>query len=367
MALENNQIENYNIENDSISLKEIIIYIKDWVFYLRSKWKSIFIFTFIGALLGLTIALINKPTYRALLTFAMEEEKGSGGGGGISSALGLASSLGIDLGSSGGGAFAASNLTELMKSRLIVEKALLKPIQFNGKTISLAEFYIQINQLRKRWQKIPSLTTLEFIPNSNSLLFSRIQDSVMFSIYKDLINKEKLSIIQKDKKVSILSSEVTSEDELFSKLFCELIAKETSDFYIQTKSKKARMNVDILQKQVDSVKISLNQAISGVAIEVDNVYNLNPALNIKGATSKRRQIDVQANTSILTNLVVQLELAKITLRKETPLIQQIDKPILPLEKDKFGKLRSVIFGGLISIFIIIIYFVFYRLYKNAIA
>ena len=37
-------------------------------------------------------------------------------------------------GGSGGGAFAASNLTELMKSRLIVEKVLLNPIYINGKT-----------------------------------------------------------------------------------------------------------------------------------------------------------------------------------------------------------------------------------------
>ena len=116
----------------------------------------------------------------------------------------------------------------------------------------------------------------------------------------------------------------------------------------KTKSKKSRTNVEILQKQVDSVKNELNGSITGMGLEVDNVYNLNPALNIKTAPSKRRQIDVQANTAILTNMVVQLELAKINLRKETPLIQLIDRPILPLEKLKISKIKWVLIGGIIA-------------------
>jgi hypothetical protein len=348
MVLENNQIENSNINNDELSFKEIISIIKEWVTFLKSKWVLIFIFGIIGALIGLTIALSEKPTYKAVLTFAMDEDKG----GGISGAVGLASSFGIDLGGgSGGGAFAASNLAELMKSRLLVEKVLLAPIAINGKIISLAEYYIQINELRESWEKKPTLKNIQFLPNVDRSNFTLQQDSILQKIYKSLINKEHLSIMQKDKKVTILSIEVTSENELFSKIFCESIAKETSDFYIETKSKKAKINVNVLQRQADSVRNALNGAITGVANETDNVYNLNPAFNIKGAPSKKKQIDVQANTAILTNLVVQLELAKITLRKETPLIQLIDRPILPLQKEKFGKLKSIILGGGLTSFL----------------
>jgi hypothetical protein len=365
MALENNQIENSNIDNDEISLKELIIKIKEWGAFLKSKWKSIFIIGTIGAIVGLTIALFEKPTYKAVLTFAMEEDKG---GGGLSGALGLASSFGIDLGGAGGGgAFAASNLAELMKSRLLVEKVLLEPIVINGKTITLAEYYIQINKLREVWDKKPNLKSVQFLPNVDRSIFTLQQDSILQKIHKSLIDKEHLSIMQKDKKVTILSIEVTSENELFSKIFCESIAKETSDFYIETKSKKSKINVNVLQRQLDSVRNALNGAITGVANETDIVYNLNPAFNIKGAPSKKRQIDVQANTAILTNLVVQLELAKITLRKETPLIQLIDRPILPLQKEKFGKLKSIILGGFLAGFLYILYLIFGRLYRKMIA
>lgn len=367
MAIENNQIENSNIDNDEISMKELIFKIKEWVSFLKSKWKAIFIFGIIGALIGLTIALFEKPTYKAVLTFAMEEDKG-GGGGGLSGALGLASSFGIDLGGSGGGgAFASSNLAELMKSRLLVEKVLLEPIEINGKTLTLAEYYIQINKLREGWEKNSTLRKIQFLPNADRSNFTLQQDSILQKIHKSLIDKEHLSIMQKDKKVTILSIEVTSENEVFSKIFCESIAKETSDFYIETKSKKSKINVNVLQRQTDSVRNALNGAINGVANETDIVYNLNPAFNIKGAPSKKRQIDVQANTAILTNLVVQLELAKITLRKETPLIQLIDRPILPLQKEKFGKLKSIILGGFLAGFLYILYLIFSRLYRKMVS
>ena len=364
MSINKENTTQSNFDNDEISLKELILKMKEWFVFLKSKRKTIFLAGVVGGLIGLTIAWFEKPTYKATLTFAMEEDKG-GGGGGLSGALGLASSFGIDLGGAGGGgAFAASNLTELMKSRLIVEKVLLNPIDINGKTITLAEYYIQINELRKSWEKKPALNKIQFLPGDDRSKYTLKQDSILQKIHKSLIDKDRLSIMQKDKKVTILSIEVTSEDEQFSKIFCESIAKETSDFYIETKSKKARLNANVLQKQVDSVRSELNGAITGVAAETDNVYNLNPAFNIKGAPSKKKQIDVQANTAILTNLVVQLELAKITLRKETPLIQLIDRPMLPLLKEKFGKLKALILGGFLAGFLTVLYLIFGQLFRK---
>jgi len=362
MALDNNQIENLNNDNDEISLKELIIKIKEWFAFLKSKWKIIFFAGVIGATIGFIIAYNDKVTYKATLTFAMEDEKG----GGLSGAAGLASSLGFDIGgvSGGGGAFASSNLAELMKSRLIIEKVLLTPIQFENKVTTLAELYINIYKLRDAWGKNPKLKTINFFPGLDRSKFSYLQDSILKQLHKNLTGVENLSIMQKDKKTSILSIEVKSENELFSKIFCETLARETSDFYIDTKSKKARINVNVLQRQTDSVRNSLNMAITGVANETDIVYNLNPSFNIKTAPSKKRQIDVQANTAILTNLVVQLELAKITLRKETPLIQVIDRPILPLEKEKYGKLNFLVLGGIIASLLTAFYLILSKLFNK---
>jgi uncharacterized protein involved in exopolysaccharide biosynthesis len=66
----------------------------------------------------------------------------------------------------------------------------------------------------------------------------------------------------------------------------------------------------------------------------------------------------------LTQLVAQLELSKVSLRKETPLVQLIDRPILPLENDKIGGLKSLVFGALLAGFLTIIYLVLEKLYRN---
>ncbi len=353
-----------NMDSDEISLKELIQKISEWYRFLLTKWKLIVLMGVIGGLIGFTYAYFQKPTYKAVLTFALEDEKS--GGGGLSGALGLASSFGIDLGSSGGGAFAGANLMELMKSRKVIEKTLLSPVVVNGKTISMVEHYINVNELRKGWEEKPALKSIQFLPDADRTNYTLEQDSILGKISSG-ITKTDVVISQKDKKVSIISVEVNSTDQVFAKLFCENLVKETSEFYVETKSKKAKMNVEILQKQADSIRAELNGAITGVATATDNVFNLNMAMNVKRTPSARRQVDVQANTAILTQLVGNLELAKVTLRKETPLVQIIDKPIYPLEKEKVSKLKSLILGGFLAGFLTVLYLVFGSLYQKMIA
>lgn len=359
--MQENQIQ---VENDEISLKELIQKIQEWIAYLKTQWMLIIGIAAVGAIIGFVYASFQKPTYQATTTFVLEEAQG---GGGLGGALGLASSFGFDLGGGGGGGlFTSSNIIELMKSRLVVEKTLLNPVQIGGKETSLADYYIQVNQLKEDWAKKPALANINFPAHADRTKFSLEQDSILQTISAAL-TKNNLTIAQKDKKVSIISLTVKSEDEMFSKLFCEQLLKETSDFYIETKSKKARLNVDILQHQADSIRAELNSAITGVAAATDNVYNLNPAFNVKSTPSKRKQVDVQANTAILTQLVAQLELSKVSLRKETPLVQLIDRPILPLPKEKLGRIKSFVLGGFLAGFLSVLYLVFGQLYKKLIA
>lgn len=329
-----------------MTFKDFIVILFKGVAYLKSFRKVILISIILGTIAGGLYSYIQKPVYTANLTFVLEDEKSTNSG--LAGALGLANSLGIDIGTSAGGAFNGQNLIELMMSRTLVEKALLKSIVLNKEKSTLADFYLDIYKLRKAWQKNPRLNSISFLHPFNRSDFSLTQDSVLGIIYEHLV-KENLSVVQKDKKTSIITVEVKSIDENFSKLFVEYLTKEVSEFYIITKSSKAQANVLILERQADSIRKELNFAIAGVASSNDQTYNLNPALNIKRVPSSKRQIDVQANTVILTELVKNLELARVSLRKETPLIQVIDKPILPLKK--------TIKKPLIIIFTSIIFFV----------
>lgn len=154
-----------------------------------------------GALIGVVVAFFDKPTYKAVLTFTMEEDKG---GGGLSGALGLASSLGIDLGGNAGGAFSATNIIELMKSRLIVEKVLLNQVELgNRQRISFAEYYIQINKLREKWKDKPNIKDIRFPINGDRKNFSLQQDSILKQLYKLVTDKKVYQLHKKIKKLQL--------------------------------------------------------------------------------------------------------------------------------------------------------------------
>jgi uncharacterized protein involved in exopolysaccharide biosynthesis len=86
-------------------------------------------------------------------------------------------------------------------------------------------------------------------------------------------------------------------------------------------------------------------------------------LQILRVPSQKRQVNVQANTAILTQLIANLEISKVALRKETPLIQIIDQPILPLEIEKVGKIKGLVLGGIIGAFLVILALTVKYIYK----
>ncbi len=348
-------------QNDEISLRELLDKAKEWYLYLLSQWKVIVLAGLVGASIGLAYSLTTKPVYTASLSFALEEEKSAGGG--LSSALGLANSLGLDIGGGGGGAFSGSNLIELFKSRTMVEQTLMRPIVSKNDTISLIEMYLRINGYRESWESNPKLKGIQFPPYTKRKYFTRVHDSIMAGIY-DNLTKTNLVIGPKDKKASLTSIVFKSNNELFAKSFCEALANEVSRFYVDTKSKKARMNMDILLKQRDSIRSELNGNITNVAVANDNTFMLNPAMNINRTSSTKKQIDVQSNTAILTELIKQTELAKVSLRKETPLFQVIDPPIFPLPNERFGKAKGILSGGVLTGFITLLGLIVIRFFRN---
>lgn len=362
-AVRNSSDSYGGVAADEISLKELILKMQEWGQYFLSKWLIIVIAGIIGGGLGLMYAYSKKTLYNAELSFVLEDSQS---GGGLGAYSGLASIVGLDVGNSTSGIFAGDNLIEFMKSRSMIEKTLLTSVNMAGKTQSLADFYIDIHNLRKGWETDPKLKDMHFPPTANRAPFPREKDSVLTGIYRSLVAGS-LSVSKLDKKLSIITVIVKTPDELFSKYFTETLVGVVSDFYVETRTKKAAENLLILERQTDSVRRALNSAISGVAISADINPNPNMSRRVLQVPSQRRQVDVQANQAILTELVKNLEVAKVSLRKETPLIQIIDRPILPLEKERFGRLKGLILGGFIGGAIAVMILVFSRFRKEIMA
>jgi hypothetical protein len=330
---------------DEISVKDFLGKLRLAAGHVKSKWLIILTIGALGSTLGLVYSIIKKPLYTASSTFVLDE--GSKGGG-LSQYAGLASIAGIDLGGGGSGSiFQEDNILELYKSRAMIEKALLSESIFNGKRQLLIDRYIEFNNLRAAWKKKDKINDISFYGDPNG--FNRTQDSIISALVI-LFNKQSLTVIKPDKKISIIRVDVVSTDELFAKNFNLKLVQTVNDFYLQTKTKKSSQNISILKHQADSVRNVLNSSISGVASAIDASPNANPSLQILKTASQRKQVDVQASTAIYSEIIKNLELSKISLRQETPLIQTIDLPVLPLQVVKIGKITAAIIGFFLGLF-----------------
>jgi hypothetical protein len=348
-----------NIDNgEEITIKEIVNAVKEASAYIRRKWLTVLIAGIFGAILGLAYAIFTAPTYKAVCTFVLEDSKA---GSGLGQYAGLASLAGITLGGNGGGIFQGDNILELYTSRTMIERALLTSCNFAGKNQLLINRFIDINHIRTEQKADGKIENISFKGDPDN--FSRKQDSIITEIVST-INKKVLTVTKPDKKLTIINVEVVSKDELFSKYFTENLVQTVNKFYVLTKTKKESQNVQILQRQVDSVRTMLNSSINAVASANDAAPNANPQMSILRVTSQKRQIDVQANSGIYAEMVKNLELAKISLRQEMPLIQVIDKPVLPLFKNKTGEIKGLLLGFLLAVIVTIGVLILKKVFKQ---
>ena len=342
---------------NEISISTVVKKIGSGFRYFKSKWPAILVITLIFSLMGLAYSFYKKKTYTATCTFVLDEE--TKGGGMLSQYAGLASMAGINFNNTSG-MFQGDNIIELYKSRSMIEKALLQRVTLEGKDQLLIDRYVAYNQLKDKWRKKDNIYDINFAGDPEK--FSRKQDSLISDIV-DHFNKKLLNVYKPDKKLNIIYVDFASHDELFAKEFTDQLVSTVNNFYIKTITQKAAQNVQILQRQADSVRSILNSSISGVAYASDAAPNANPLLSSLRVPSQRKQVDVQAGSAVYSAIVQNLELAKISLRQATPLIQVIDKPVLPLPDNEVGKGAALALGGLIGFIVSVLFLFMQKVYR----
>jgi hypothetical protein len=335
--------ERLPLRDENIYMKDVFTKINSACRYIKLKWRFLIIASVLGSIIGWAFSWLQHTQYSAVCTFVLEDASNSSGG--LSQYAGLAGLAGISLGGNGGGVFEGDNIIELYKSRTMIEKTLLSEVNVNGERQSLIELYISSNDLRDKWQSKNEDAKIHF--GGDPSKFNRKQDSIISDL-TEFINKKVLIVSKPDKKLNIINVNVISNNEIFSMEFTNKLVETVNNFYLETKTKKNSLNVRILQHQADSIKKILNASINDVASSIDATPNANPAMNVLRVPSQRKQVDVQASSAIYSEIVKNLELGKITLRQESPLIQIIDAPRLPLELKKTSKVISAIVGFVVS-------------------
>jgi primosomal protein N'' len=329
--------ENAQTDNDKVSFQELIREIRKMWNYVRPKWTIITVVTAFGASLGLTYSTLKPPEYIARLSFSVIEKNSSEG-----NLSALAGQFGFNLGSSSGNVFSTNNVMELLQSRNLTERTLLSEFDINGKQCRLIDYYRDVN--RDEAQK-----TIKFPPGLNRNNFTRKHDSLLYVLSKE-ITDEKLSIGKPKNDVNIIQISFLNRDELFAKLFTEKLIDIVTEFYTQIKTQNIKANLTMMKTQTDSVRKEYEKALLAQAMYVDR--NMRPSKKTVMIEQQKIQTTIQLTATAYAELSKNIEIMKLELARQTPLIQVIDTPVMPLEIKRFGKTQGIIFGGLMGLFFI---------------
>lgn len=348
---------------EEISVKELIISLRGWIRYLWSKWLVLLIAGVLGGAAGLAYSFLNEPLYTASTTFVLES--GSDSRGNIGRLAGVAAIAGLNLEGEAGGIFQGGNINELYRSRAMLAKTLLSEVHPDSNQL-LIERFIEYNGIREEWKGRPELLALDFRTDPEALDTEtrRLYEGVI-TLFANRIRKEVLTVDKVDKNLSIIKVDVVSPDEVFSKSFNENLVKGVNEFYIQTKTKKSTNNIAILEAKVDSVRTVMTGAIYSAARVSDVTPNLNPTRQSQRvAPAQKAQFAAEANRTMLTQLLQNLEIAKMSQLQDQPLIQLVDTPVYPLPVNQLGKVKGVVTGGLLFGFLTLLALIGLKWYRE---
>jgi hypothetical protein len=346
-------------ETDEISLKELILKIKSVWSFLLTKWRIIVLIGLLGGGIGLLFAYLTPIKYTSKLTFVVEE--GKSGGGGLAS---LAGQFGFDLGGvSGGGVFSGDNILLFFKSESLCRETLITMYD-STQNVMLVDRYAEVTKMKKRWLRKKKIGEISFSKYPNGK-FPRLEDSLMQEIVKDIL-KTDLSVSKPDKKSSFIEVKSMMEDEMLSKFFSERMVKIATQRYVDSKIKTKAINVNMLQRKADSLAAVLNNKTYSAAASQQSLIDANPALRSVPIAAEITTRDKTMAATIFGEVIKNLEISKTMLNQETPVIQMVDQSTLPLFKEKIGKLKSLVLGGILGAFLTALFLIGNRFLKTLI-
>lgn len=336
--------------NKEIELRDIIITLKEIKQELISRSFKIGLFVFVFTLTAVLFNISQESRYKAELSFVVEDKQKSTP---LSSVSGLASQFGFDFFSSSNSTFSQANIMELLKSRGVISKTLLRP---NANDLFIHN-YISMYNLNSDWKNNKDLDGISF---RNKIEVKH--DSVITMVWEKIIEDD-ISVEIRNDETDIIYLSFKSLDERFAKLFSENLIDEMSSMYIEYQTKQSTNTIDFLQNRADSVFNELEKAEE----EFARIKDINQRI-IK-ASGRLKELQLMRNVEVLNTMYLELvkniEVSKLTLLNQTPIIQVIDRPTLPLEDTKFSTVLVFVISFVLSFLISVFYFVFRKMISDS--
>jgi hypothetical protein len=341
-------------DKEEIQLKEIFLKIGELKKEVYSYSFQIICLIILIVSISAGASYVKDAKYKSELTFVVEDKQQSSP---LSSMTGLASQFGLEMFSNSNSTFSQKNIMELLKSRGVISKALMQTAYINNKHDLFIHHYLTIYNLKEDWNNDNQLKNLNF--NDKPTV---THDSITALIWDNIIENDLFVNIKNDE-TDIIYLSFYCKNELFAKLFSESLIYEMSRMYISYQTKQSSNTIEFLQNRADSVFLELQDSEQ----EFARIKDINQRI-IK-ASGRLKELQLMRNVEVLNTmyleLVKNLEISKMTLLNQTPIIQVIDKPILPLENTKMSIALVMMISFILAMIVSILYIVLRKLVNDS--
>ena len=352
---EENNKDTRLLEEEIQSLKQIIKFLGEdfdesgshrsinFAKIFKTLWASRILYCKVLPATFVIVALIalSLPNYYTCTVKLSPELSGSKSTSGLAS---LASSFGINLGSSGVGteALFPTLYPDLMSSVDFKASLFEVPVTIEGdkeegeKDRTMSYYTYLKDEQKSPWWSAAISGTMKFIV---SLFKNPEPEEDKVDPFR--LTKEQTDIVKAinskvvcdvDKKTMVLTIQVTMQDPNVAATVAKTVNEKLKEYVSKYRTEKAVHDLDYYQKIYDETKAQYLASQSRYARFVDN--NQGMVRQSSRVEQTRLQNEASLNYQLFNNAAVQLQNAKAKVQHDTPVFAEIINPTVPLKPSK---------------------------------
>lgn len=366
--------------------QEEILYIDIWIllkYSIKTNYKLILTIFSLMFLVSVLHFKITPVEYEATSTMLVEQQTNNYFSG-ISNLLGVNMPAQMQA-QQQNGIFGPDMYQEIIESQAFLYDLTLQkiPYNYNGKDSTSLNIYFNTHKQKSIYLKLKNLLSLK-IENVNNLESKKnkskqnnliVQNSIIPSTIiatkippiveinpndaqiLELV-KNRISLDFKGKKCII---KVKMPTPILSAIVSKLVVEKLTNYIILYKTTKQRDNINYLQNRFDESELKYKKSQQNLANFKDNSLGL-----IFQSVQSREQVltnELTLSFNVYNQFAMQLEQAKVDLKKETPLFSIIEPIAIPTQvaEPLFLKLFTKYFFASLALSIILI---IYSIVKN---
>jgi uncharacterized protein involved in exopolysaccharide biosynthesis len=338
-------------------MKEYKINIFKLLRIIADDWKKMTITCFTFGIIAIIVAFNIPRIYKASVSLAPETSENSSLSSNIAS---VASMIGMDMNfGQGNDAIYPEIYPDLMQStRFIVGLFDIKVQTEDGKITTTFYDYLKTKQKSPFWEELIDYGRNLFKKKTKGNISKKVDPFRLSKEQMDIVNAISSDIDCKvDKKTSIITIEVTTQDPLISACMADSVKARLQLYITNYRTNKAKADVAYMEKLYKQAKENYTK----VRKQYAEFSDANEEMLLNSYKSKQEELEneMQLQYNMYTEVARQLQLSKAKLQEKTPAFTVVQNSTVPSKhsnKPKIIILLQFIILGFILRFCFLIYY-----------